>query len=96
MEKYTRQEKLGSGTYGVVYKGYDRTTGQTVALKKIKMDHADEGVPSTTIREISLLKELDHPSIVKYVAFFQTPLGFMLCIRLDSRFWECWPVILKT
>jgi len=36
-----------------------------VALKKIKIDHSDEGIPSTALREISLLKELDHPGIVK-------------------------------
>ena len=37
---------------------------QTVALKKIRLEADDEGVPSTAIREISLLKELDHPNIV--------------------------------
>ncbi len=50
---------------GVVYKAKDRVTGRIMALKKIRLDHEDEGVPSTSIREISLLKELDHPNIVK-------------------------------
>jgi len=36
----------------------------TVALKKVKIEHSDEGIPSTAIREIALLKELDHPGIV--------------------------------
>lgn len=36
-----------------------------VALKKIKVEAEDEGVPSTAIREISLLKELNHPTIVR-------------------------------
>ena len=35
-----------------------------VAMKKIKLESEDEGVPSTAIREISLLKELQHPNIV--------------------------------
>ena len=38
---------------------------QTIALKKVKIDHGDEGVPSTALREIALLKEVDHPNIVK-------------------------------
>lgn len=55
-----------SGTYGVVYKGRHKTTGQIVAMKKIRLESEEEGVPSTAIREISLLKELRHPNIVRY------------------------------
>jgi serine/threonine protein kinase len=36
-----------------------------VALKKIKLESDDEGIPSTAIREISLLKELNHPNVVR-------------------------------
>ena len=36
-----------------------------VALKRIRLDSEADGVPSTAIREISLLKELDHLNIVK-------------------------------
>lgn len=52
------------GTYGVVYKGRHKATGQIVAMKKIRLENEEEGVPSTAIREISLLKELQHPNIV--------------------------------
>jgi serine/threonine protein kinase len=34
-------------------------------MKKIRLESEEEGVPSTAIREISLLKELHHPNIVK-------------------------------
>lgn len=52
------------GTYGVVYKGKHKKTGEIVAMKKIRLESDDEGIPSTAIREISLLKELKHPNIV--------------------------------
>nr|QKG02511.1 Cdc2 [Locusta migratoria] len=65
MDVYHKLEKLGEGTYGVVYKGKHKTTGQLVAMKKVRLENEDEGVPSTTIREISLLRELVHPNIVK-------------------------------
>jgi len=58
------------GTYGVVYKARDTGTNQIVALKKIRLEAEDEGVPSTAIREISLLKELKDDNIVRYVSLF--------------------------
>jgi len=64
MDKYVKIEKIGEGTYGVVFKGKCKKTGKAVAIKKIRMEADDEGIPSTAIREISLLKELVHPNIV--------------------------------
>jgi serine/threonine protein kinase len=64
MDKYQKLEKIGEGTYGVVYKARETATGDLVALKKIRLETEDEGIPSTAIREISLLKELKHPNIV--------------------------------
>jgi serine/threonine protein kinase len=56
-----------------VYKAKDRVTGEILALKKIRLEAEDEGIPSTAIREISLLKELQHPNIVRlYGAFKDT------------------------
>ncbi|PWN96640.1 putative Cdk1-cyclin-dependent kinase 1 [Tilletiopsis washingtonensis] len=68
MENYQKIEKVGEGTYGVVYKAKDLTPGaggRIVALKKIRLEAEDEGVPSTAIREISLLKELKDDNIVR-------------------------------
>jgi serine/threonine protein kinase len=58
MDKYEKLEMIGEGTYGVVYKAKDRDSGRIVALKKIRTENEDEGIPSTAIREIALLKEL--------------------------------------
>lgn len=65
MEQYEKVEKIGEGMYGVVYKARDRITNETIALKKIRLEQEDEGVPSTAIREISLLKEMHHGNIVR-------------------------------
>lgn len=50
-----------------MYKARDLTTKdqRIVALKKIRLEAEDEGVPSTAIREISLLKEMNDPNIVR-------------------------------
>ncbi|CAI5520542.1 unnamed protein product [Closterium sp. Naga37s-1] len=65
MEQYEKVEKIGEGTYGVVYKARDRLTNETIALKKIRLEAEDEGVPSTAIREIALLKEMQHGNVVR-------------------------------
>ncbi|CEG64360.1 Putative CMGC/CDK/CDC2 protein kinase [Rhizopus microsporus] len=62
-EKYEKLSKIGEGTYGVVFKAMDKKTKQLVALKKIRLNLM-EGVPTTTIREISILKELKHKNVV--------------------------------
>ena len=46
-------------------------------MKKIRLESEDEGVPSTAIREISLLKELQHPNIV----------GLQVAVR--AQHWSC-------
>lgn len=65
MENYEKIDKAGEGTYGVVYKARNKTTKEIVALKRIRLESEEEGVPSTAIREISLLKELHHPNVVE-------------------------------
>jgi len=65
MEKYKKTKKLGEGTYGIVYKAENIITHEEVALKAIRLESEEEGVPCTAIREISLLKELDHPNVVR-------------------------------
>ena len=71
-EKYQKIEKIGEGTYGVVYKAKDIKTSDIVALKKIRLQAEEEGIPSTAIREISLLKELQHKNIVRLLDVIHT------------------------
>lgn len=65
----------------MVYKAKDLRTNTIVALKKIRLEAEDEGVPSTAIREISLLKELSRDdNIVKCV--FRNLVG-RCCTKAD-------------
>lgn len=72
MEKYQKIDKLGEGTYGIVYKAQNRQTGEIVALKRIRLDNDEEGIPCTAVREISLLRELNHPNIVRLLDILHT------------------------
>ncbi|XP_036254748.1 cyclin-dependent kinase 12 isoform X1 [Molothrus ater] len=55
---------IGEGTYGQVYKAKDKDTGELVALKKVRLDNEKEGFPITAIREIKILRQLIHRSVV--------------------------------
>ena len=63
--RYEAQKLIGAGTFGRVYRALDTQENRLVALKEIKLDAEEVGIPSTALREISLLRELDHPNIVK-------------------------------
>lgn len=62
---YTGLEKLGKGTYGSVYKAQKKNSTEIIAIKKIKLDVDSEGIPSTALREISILKKMVHPNVVR-------------------------------
>ena len=54
-DKLEYQTKLGEGTYGIVYSARVKATGKIVAVKEIKIDNCQDGIPSTAIREIAVL-----------------------------------------
>ncbi|XP_046471723.1 cyclin-dependent kinase 4 [Neodiprion pinetum] len=65
---YQELSLIGNGAYGTVYKAKDPASGQVVALKKVRVPITDDGLPTSTLREIAALKQLDqfeHPHIVK-------------------------------
>lgn len=72
MEAFEKLEKVGEGTYGKVYRARERATGRIVALKKTRLHEDEEGVPPTTLREVSILRMLSRdPHVVR----FQFPLS---------------------
>ena len=65
VEEFERLNRIGEGTYGVVYRARDNKSGEIVALKRIRMEHEEEGLPVCSVREISLLLTLSHKNIVQ-------------------------------
>ncbi len=67
--QYEPVAEIGGGAYGTVYKARDRDSGQFVALKSVRVQTNQNGLPLSTVREVALLKRLeqfDHPNIVRY------------------------------
>uniref|UniRef100_A0A182JQ52 Cyclin-dependent kinase 12 n=1 Tax=Anopheles christyi TaxID=43041 RepID=A0A182JQ52_9DIPT len=64
VEVFDMLEQIGEGTYGQVYKAKDQQTNELVALKKVRLEHEKEGFPITAVREIKILRQLNHQNIV--------------------------------
>ncbi|KAG0743465.1 hypothetical protein G6F57_000729 [Rhizopus arrhizus] len=67
VEDFEKLNRVGEGTYGVVYRVKDSKTKQIVALKKIRMEKETDGMPISSLREISILKRMKHPNIVNVI-----------------------------
>lgn len=86
--RYRILDKIGEGTYGTVYRACCRQTGERVAIKKIRILYEDDGVPSTALREITLLKELNHTNVVQLKDVYSSRANLHLvfeCLDMDLR-----------
>ena len=69
--KIDKAALLGEGTYGRVFKGVDLETNQPVAVKRAKVEiRSAGGVHFTTIREIKIMKKLNHPNLMGLIEIF--------------------------
>lgn len=66
-------EPLGEGTYGIVFQALEENTNNKVAIKKMHISYDDDGIPSTSLREIAVLKRLKHKNLVKFLGVSYKP-----------------------
>ncbi|XP_054475283.1 cyclin-dependent kinase 10 isoform X2 [Anoplopoma fimbria] len=65
VREFEKFNRIGEGTYGIVYRARDTKSDEIVALKKVRMDKEKDGIPISSLREITLLLRLRHPNIVE-------------------------------
>jgi cell division cycle 2-like protein len=65
VEEYELLNNIEEGSYGMVSRARIKTTGEVVALKRLKMEHTNDGFPVTGLREIQTLMSSQHSNIVK-------------------------------
>jgi len=66
---YVKQSVIGQGAFGKVYKGYEKSSKNPVAIKIIDLETAEDDIEDIQ-KEITILSQLDHPNITKYYGSF--------------------------
>ena len=65
VEDFEKLNEIEEGAYGWVSRAKDTLTGKVVALKRLKMENAQDGVPVTGLREIQTLRDCSHENILR-------------------------------
>ncbi|KAG1670222.1 Cyclin-dependent kinase 10 [Nymphon striatum] len=62
---FEKLNRIGEGTYGIVYRARDTKSNEIVAMKKMRMEQEKDGVPVSTLRELNILLNLKHNNVVQ-------------------------------
>ncbi|OAG29695.1 cyclin-dependent kinase 12/13 [Nematocida displodere] len=57
--------EIGGGNNGKVFLGLCQTTEKKFVLKQITLKRRSDGIPITFIREIQVLRKIDHPNLIE-------------------------------
>ncbi|XP_047173540.1 probable serine/threonine-protein kinase At1g54610 [Vigna umbellata] len=64
-DSFEKLGQVGQGAYSSVHKARDLETGKIVALKKVRFSSADVESVRFMAREIYIMRQLDHPNVMK-------------------------------
>ncbi|XP_017784037.1 PREDICTED: cyclin-dependent kinase 20-like [Nicrophorus vespilloides] len=81
MDQFKITGKVGQGAHGYVMKGFNKFTGEQIAMKKLIVKNLDEGIPKNIMREITALKVLNHENIVEIIEVIPYGMGLLLVME---------------
>ncbi|XP_065187234.1 SNF-related serine/threonine-protein kinase-like [Sycon ciliatum] len=85
LEGYSLEDTLGSGHFGIVKLAYHDTTGAKVAVKVIDKTKLDARAREHLFREVSCMKRVEHPNIIRLYQVFDTPTKLYLVLELGEN-----------
>ncbi|XP_042036706.1 probable serine/threonine-protein kinase At1g54610 [Salvia splendens] len=83
VDSYEKLKKIGQGTYSTVYKARDLKSDTIVAMKKVKFHQMDPESVRFMAREISILRRLDHPNVMRLKAIVISSISGSLYLVFD-------------
>lgn len=82
LENYDFLEKLGEGAFSVVYKARHKKNGSEVAIKVLRKYQMDAAQKQAVLKEVIIMRQLDHPNVVKFIEFIETESYFHIVQEL--------------
>ncbi|XP_044486105.1 cyclin-dependent kinase E-1-like [Mangifera indica] len=94
LQRYNLIGKIGEGTYGLVFLARIKSQrGKSIAIKKFKQSKDGDGVSPTAIREIMLLREINHENVVKLVNVHINHADMSLYLAFDYAEYDLYEII---
>ncbi|GKZ17517.1 MAPK-activated protein kinase Srk1 [Aspergillus brasiliensis] len=83
LERYTLVEKMGDGAFSNVYRARD-STGEygDVAIKVVRKFEMNSNQRANILKEVQIMRQLDHPNIVKLVQFSESRQYYYIVLEL--------------
>ncbi|KAL6992983.1 Cyclin-dependent kinase E-1 [Sarracenia purpurea var. burkii] len=94
LQQYDLIGKIGEGTYGLVFLAKIKSNrSKSIAIKKFKQPKDGDGVSPTAIREIMLLREINHENVVKLVNVHINHVDMSLYLAFDYAEHDLYEII---
>lgn len=84
LENYELFEQMGEGAFSVVYKARHIQSNTFVAIKILRKFQMDKAQKQSVFKEATIMRQLDHPNIVKFIEFIELDDYFYIVQELVS------------